>query len=76
VGATVKSTPLANRFERNFATNAALTKEFIGAGIARSRFGPADSWVIKASAHFPMFVLHRGTHFHELRKSHGHWQTY
>jgi len=37
----------SNRFERNFATNAALTNEIIGAGIARSRFGPADSWVIK-----------------------------
>jgi hypothetical protein len=38
---------LTNRFERNFATNAALTSEIIGAGMARSRFGPADSWVIK-----------------------------
>jgi hypothetical protein len=38
---------LTNRFERNFATNAALTNEIIGIGIARSRFGPADSWVIK-----------------------------
>jgi hypothetical protein len=37
-----------NRFERNFATNAALTNEIIGIGMARSRFGPADSWVIKA----------------------------
>jgi hypothetical protein len=37
----------ANRFERNFATNAALTSQIIGIGIARSRFGPADSWVIK-----------------------------
>jgi hypothetical protein len=36
-----------NRFERNFATNAALTSEIIGIGVARSRFGPADSWVIK-----------------------------
>jgi hypothetical protein len=36
---------LNDRFERNFATNAALTSEITG--IARSRFGPADSWVIK-----------------------------
>jgi hypothetical protein len=34
-----------DRFERNFATNAALTSEITG--IARSHFGPADSWVIK-----------------------------
>jgi hypothetical protein len=38
---------LADRFERNFATNAALTSEITG--IARSRFGPADSWVIKTA---------------------------
>jgi hypothetical protein len=37
-----------NRFERNFATKAALTNQIIGIGILRSRFGPADSWVIKA----------------------------
>jgi hypothetical protein len=35
--------------ERIFATNAALTNEFIGIGTARSHFGPADSWVIKLS---------------------------
>jgi hypothetical protein len=33
--------------ERNFATKTALTNQIIGIGIARSRFGPADSWVIK-----------------------------
>jgi hypothetical protein len=38
---------IANRFERNFATNAALTSKIIGIGIARSHFGPTDSWVIK-----------------------------
>jgi hypothetical protein len=32
---------------RIFATNAALTNEINEAGAARSRFGPADSWVIK-----------------------------
>jgi hypothetical protein len=37
----------ADRLERNFATNAALTSEITG--IARSRFGPADSWVIKTA---------------------------
>jgi hypothetical protein len=36
-----------NRFERNFATNAALTTQIIRIGPSRSRFGPADSWVIK-----------------------------
>jgi hypothetical protein len=36
-----------NRFERNFATNAALTNQIIGIDLSRSRFGPADSWVIK-----------------------------
>src|SRR5580692_3898002 len=30
-----------------FATNAPLTNEIIAIGTARSRFGPADSWVIK-----------------------------
>jgi hypothetical protein len=40
--------PCAERFERNFATNAALTKPIIRIRILRSRFGPADSWVIKA----------------------------
>jgi hypothetical protein len=39
---------MPDRFERNFATNAALTNEIIGICIFRSRFGPADSWVIKA----------------------------
>jgi len=58
-------------FERNFATKTALTNEIIGTDIARSRFGPADSWVIKAGAHFPKFVLYRGTHLHELRKAMG-----
>jgi hypothetical protein len=28
------------------------------------------------SAHFPKFVLHRSTHFHELRKVMGYSQTY
>jgi hypothetical protein len=36
-----------NRFERNFATNAALTNQIVGIRIFRSHFGPADSWVIK-----------------------------
>jgi hypothetical protein len=39
--------PGSNRFERNFATNAALTNQIIGIVPSRSRFGPADSWVIK-----------------------------
>jgi hypothetical protein len=46
-GTFAATVPLANRFERNFATKTALTNEIIGAGMARSRFGPADSWVIK-----------------------------
>jgi hypothetical protein len=37
----------ANHFERNFATKTPLTSQIIGIGIARSRFGSADSWVIK-----------------------------
>jgi hypothetical protein len=47
-----------NRFERNFATNAALTSEIVGIGIARSRFGPADSWVIKTSGAAAFAVGH------------------
>jgi hypothetical protein len=31
---------------RIFATKAALTKQMLEAGSPRSRFGPADSWVI------------------------------
>jgi hypothetical protein len=42
-----ESSRQTNRFERNSATNAALTNQIIGIGLSRSRFGPADSWVIK-----------------------------
>jgi hypothetical protein len=38
--------PLAS-IVRIFATNAALTNEINGVANPRSRFGPADSWVIK-----------------------------
>jgi hypothetical protein len=55
LGLEVSST---NRFERNFATNAALTSEIIGIGIARSRFGPADSWVIKIAGTAAFAVGH------------------
>jgi hypothetical protein len=47
IGTFNERQPPANRFERNFATNAALTSQIIGISTARSRFGPADSWVIK-----------------------------
>jgi hypothetical protein len=36
-----------DHFERIFATKAPLTKQIIEVGSPRSRFGPADSWVIK-----------------------------
>jgi hypothetical protein len=48
----------AARLERNFATNAALTIEIIGAGVARSRFGLADSWVIKIAGTAAFAVGH------------------
>jgi hypothetical protein len=38
--------------------NAALTSEIIGIGIARSRFGPADSWVIKIAGTAAFAVGH------------------
>jgi hypothetical protein len=50
--------PPTNSFERNFATNAALTSEIAGIGIARSRFGPADSWVIKIAGTAAFAVRH------------------
>jgi hypothetical protein len=36
-----------NRTKRIFATKAALTNEIIAVEPARSRFGSADSWVIR-----------------------------
>jgi hypothetical protein len=49
---------ICDRVERNFATNAALTSKIAGIGIARSRFGPADSWVIKIAGTAAFAVGH------------------
>src|SRR5665647_173622 len=42
---------------RIFATKAALTKPFNAVGRPRSRFGPADSWVIKMREQGGSFCL-------------------